>query len=219
MASSPMEEILLQVTEDYRIGKEKLVKSNFPKSITAFGSARIPSDSEHYKEIVEISALCAKRIKEKGKDIGFITGGGPSVMTAWLKGAYENGGNCAGISLVLAHETEKDQSPFVNKEASSMMRTFPARKALMMEYSKAIIIFKGGFGTMDEMFEVFTLIQTNKIPNIPVFVYPSDFYKGVFNFETFLADKTIKQEDIDRIQFCDTKQELIDKLYTLIDND
>jgi uncharacterized protein (TIGR00730 family) len=214
-----MEDILLQVSNDYKIAKEKLVKSNFSKGITAFGSARIPMDDPHIKEIEEISTLCAKRVLEKNKKISFITGGGPSVMTAWLSGAHSIGAETGGIALMLPHEKPEDQLRFCNKDTSCTMQTFEARKALLIEYSKAIIIFKGGFGTMDELFATLTLMKTGKIPEIPIFIYPSDFYKDILNFKSFIDAKTVKQSEIEVLKYMDTKEELLERLYGVIDGD
>lgn len=203
--------------KDYENAKNKLESHNFPKGLVAFGSARIPMSDQHIKEIEEISALCAKRIQEKGKNISFITGGGPSVMTAWLEPAYKLGAQTSGIALLLPHEKEEDQLKFCNKETSCIMETFQARKAIMLEYAKCIIIFKGGFGTMDELFEALTFMKTKRIPEIPVFIYPADFYKEVLNFEKFIEANTIKSDEGNMLKFMNSKQELIDNLFNLID--
>jgi uncharacterized protein (TIGR00730 family) len=215
-----MEDILKVVSDDYLKNKEILVKSNFPKGFVAFGSARIPMSDQHMLDIVEISKLCAKRVLEKKKRISFITGGGPSVMAAWLKGAFEEGAPTSGITLILPHETSKDILQFCDKETSCIMSTFQARKALLLEYAKALIIFKGGYGTMDELFETLTLIKTGKIPKIPIFIYPADFYQGIKTLTaSFVEEKTINRDEIDILNYVNTKEELIEKLYNIIDND
>ena len=210
---------MLNGFKDYDVAKQKLVAGNFPKGIVAFGSARIPMDDPHIKEIEEISRLCAKRVLEKKKDISFITGGGPSVMTAWLEQAYKVGAKTGGMALLLPHERAEDQLKFCDKNTSCILETFQARKALLLEYAKCLIIFKGGFGTMDELFEALTFIKTHKIPEIPVFIYPADFYKDVLNFKTFIEAKTIKPDEGNVIKFMHSKEELLKNLYEVIDND
>jgi len=202
--------------KDYEDAKNKLEMHNFPKGIVAFGSARIPMNDEHIKEIEEISTVCAKKILSEKKNISFITGGGPSVMTAWLKPAYELGAQTGGMALLLPHEKEEDQLKFCNRETSCILQTFEARKAIMLEYAKCIVIFKGGFGTMDELFEALTLIKTRRIPEIPVFVYPANFYKDVLNFEKFIEAGTIRDDEWSVLKFMNSKQELIDNLFDLI---
>jgi uncharacterized protein (TIGR00730 family) len=207
------------ISDDYAKNKEKLVKANFPKGFVAFGSARISMDDQHIKEINEVACLCAKRILTKKKNISFITGGGPSVMTAWLEGAYKAGGKTGGMALLLPHEKENEQLKFCDKDSACIMKTFESRKALMYDYAKALIIFKGGFGTMDELFSALTFIKTKKMPEVPILVYPSDFYKDVLNFKTFVKAKTIEKSEYDIIKFMNSKEELLDNLYNLIDND
>lgn len=205
--------------KDYEAAKKKLAESNFPKGLVGFGSARIPMDDYHIKEVEEISALCAKRVLEKGKNISFITGGGPSVMTAWLEPAYKLGAPTGGMALVLPHEKEEDQLKFCDKNTSCIFKTFEARKAIMFDYAKCIIIFKGGFGTMDELYSALTFMKTKRMPEVPVFIYPASFYKDVLNFETFIEAKTIKPNEGDMLKFMNSKEELIENLYNLIDND
>ena len=87
----------------------------------------------------------------------------------------------------------------------------------MFTYAKAIIIFKGGFGTMDELYEALTLIHNGHVKKIPVFIYPANFYKDVLNFDVFLRERTINQNDADLLTFVNTKEELLNYLYKIID--
>jgi uncharacterized protein (TIGR00730 family) len=218
MEKSPIQQIMEIATEDYITSKAKLIKGGLHKGIVAFGSARISEEDPHLKEIVEISKLCAERVKAKSKPVSFITGGGPSVMTAWLKGAYNVGDvQTSGIVLPLPHETPEQQFQNANKEVSVSTKTFQARKALMFEYARALIVFKGGFGTMDELFYGLTLMKTKKIPEIPVFIYPANFYGGTLNFDEFIKAGTIKKEEEGILHFINNKEELLEKLYKIID--
>lgn len=211
--------MLIPNFKEYEDARNKLIKNKLYKGIVAFGSARIPMDDPHIKEIHEIAVKCAERVLAKKKKISFITGGGPSVMTAWLEGSYNTGAQAAGMALVLPHEKPEDQLKFCDKDVSYVFETFQARKALMFEFAKCIIIFKGGFGTMDELFEALTFMKTHKIPDIPVFIYPADFYENILNFDSFLEAKTIKPEEIECLHYINSKEELLKKLFELIDND
>jgi uncharacterized protein (TIGR00730 family) len=213
-----MESIMSQVTGDYLKAREKLVKNGLPKGITAFGSARIPMNDPHVQEVEEIASLCAKRSLKKNKKISFITGGGPSIMDAWLKGAHEAGGIASGIALSLPHEPPEMQLKNCNKDISVTMQTFEARKALLFEFSSALVVFKGGFGTMDELFAVLTLMKTKRIPEIPVFIYPASFYKNTLNFKSFIDMKTINPSEQNILRFMRSKKALLKALYDVIDN-
>jgi len=211
--------MVMEGFKDYEAAKKKLANAHFPKGLVAFGSARLPMTDSHIKEVEEISALCAKRILAKGKNISFITGGGPSVMTAWLKPAYELGASTGGMALVLPHEREEDRLKFCNQETSCVLETFEARKAIMFDYAKCIVIFKGGFGTMDELYSALTLMKTNRMPEVPIFIYPASFYRDVLNFKEFINAKTIRPDEGDMMKFMNSKEELIENLYKFIDED
>ena len=202
--------------EKFEDAVEMFKKNGLYESIVAFGSARIPETDKHYQEIVEISKLCAERIKKNNKKLSFMTGGGPAVMEAWLKGGKEVGIQTSGIGIVLPKEQKMND--YCNDNYSCVFTTFAPRKQTFYEYAKAIIVFKGGFGTMDEIFEALTLIATKRIRKVPILVYPADFYKDVFNFKTFIDAKTIRQDEWDFLTMCDTKEQLLDELYKIIDN-
>ena len=204
--------------EEYEIARKKMIDNNLYKGIVAFGSARIPLSDPHLIEVEEIARQCALKVKKEDRKVSFITGGGPSIMTAWLKGAYEVGGvQTAGMAMLLPHERKEDQLKFCDLKISNVFDTFEARKAIMLEFAKCLVIFKGGFGTMDELFTALTLMKTKKIPEIPVFVYPADFYKDVLNFDSFLKAKTIKQDELNILHFVNSKEELLEELFKVIE--
>jgi uncharacterized protein (TIGR00730 family) len=195
-----------------------MIDNNLYKGIVAFGSARIPLTDPHVMEVEEIAKKCALKVKEENRKISFITGGGPSIMTAWLKGAYEVGGvQTACMAMLLPHERKEDQLKYCDLSVSNVFNTFEARKSILLEFAKCLIIFKGGFGTMDELFTALTLMKTKKIPEIPVFIYPADYYKDVLNFENFLKTKTINQDELNILHFVNSKEELLEKLYEVIE--
>ena len=202
--------------EDFIKAKEKLEKAGLYKGIVAFGSARIPEKDRHYKDVVEIANLCANRVKEKNKKISFITGGGPSIMTAWLQGAYMQGIQTAGLFMYLQEEV---LNTYAIPEISCVVDTLESRKAILFEYAKCIVVFKGGFGTLDEVFGLITLIRTGLMKPIPIFVYPAKFYKDVFNFKKLLKDGTINKQEAKMLTMCKSKKELLARLYEFIDSD
>ena len=200
----------------YKHASKKLDKNGLYDGIVAFGSARIPDTDPHIKEIEEISELCAKRIFEKNKKISFITGDGPSVMTAWLKPAAKVGIQTAGFSITLPFE--ESTSGYSDKKISYTFTNFPARKQVMFDHAIAYIVFEGGFGTMDEVFNLLVYITTGRAKKKPIFVYPKSFYKNALNFSEFLEHGTIGKDGADLLTFFDTKEQLLDALYQVIDN-
>ena len=213
--SSAMELRKMWNFADCKRAMKKMRRNHLYPGFLAFGSARIPDNDPHIKEIEEVSYLCAKRILEHHKKISFITGGGPSTMTAWLKPAHQLGCQASAMAITLPFEEEITE--FADKKLSFKFIHFSSRKKTMFTYAKAIIIFKGGFGTMDELYEALTLIHNGHVKKIPVFVYPADFYKDVLNFDVFLRERTINQNDADLLTFVNTKEELLNYLYKIID--
>lgn len=204
--------------EEYEIARKKMIENNLYKGIVAFGSARIPLTDPHVMEVEEIARKCAMKVKDEERKVSFITGGGPSIMTAWLKGAYEVGGvQTAGMAMLLPHEKKEDQLKYCDLRVSNVFDTFEARKAILLEFAKCLVVFKGGFGTMDELFTALTLMKTKKIPEIPVFIYPSEFYKNILNFDNFLRTKTINEDELNILNFVNSKGELLERLYDVIE--
>ena len=203
--------------KDFIKAKRKLEKNGLYKGIVAFGSARIFEDNKHYQEVVNIANLCAKRVLEKNKKISFITGGGPAIMTAWLQGAYRKGIQTAGLFMPL--QQEKELNKYAIKKISCIVDTLESRKAILFEYAKCVVVFKGGYGTFDEIFALITLIRTGLMKPIPIFVYPADFYKDVFNFKNLLEEGTINRQEAQMLTMCNTQEELLGNLYKFIDND
>ena len=200
----------------YNHANKKLKKNGLYNGIVAFGSARIPDDDPHIKEIEEISALCATRIKDQNKKISFITGDGPSVMTAWLKPAAKIGIQTAGFAITLPFE--ENTSGYSDKKISYTFTNFPARKQVMFDHAMAYVIFKGGFGTMDEVFNLLVYITTGRAEKKPIFVYPKSFYKNILNFDEFVKNGTIGEDGANLLTYFDTKEELLKALFYLSDN-
>ena len=172
------------------------------RGVSIFGSARTPEDSEYYKAAQETGRLLAEA------DFEVITGGGPGIMEAGNKGAFEAGGVSVGCNIELPFE--QDPNPYQTHELS--FKYFMIRKTMFIKYSNAYVIFPGGFGTMDEIFEALTLIQTRKMRNFPVVMFGSSYWKGLLSWltSTMLSEKNISAEDLGLMYLTDSPQDAVD---------
>jgi uncharacterized protein (TIGR00730 family) len=147
------------------------IMNNVGPCISIFGSARTKPEHPYYLKAVEI----AKRLTEEG--YGVITGGGPGIMEAGNKGAKTAGGISVGLNISLPFE--QHHNPYIDPDKSLDHRYFFVRKVLFVKYAQAFVVLPGGFGTMDELFEVLTLIQTGKISKVPVILVGSEYWSGL----------------------------------------
>lgn len=172
------------------------------RGVSVFGSARTPEDSPFYKAAVETGRLLA----EAGFEV--ITGGGPGIMEAANRGAFEAGKISVGCNIELPFEQKPN--PYQTKLLT--FKYFFVRKTIFIKYSNAYIIFPGGFGTMDELFEALTLIQTRKIRNFPVVLFGSQYWKGLLTWltSTMLNEKNISPEDLGLIHLTDSPKDAVD---------
>ena len=171
--------------------------------ITVFGSARYKEDHPHYKMAREVGAAIAK--------MGFtvMTGGGPGIMEAANRGARDVGGCSVGCNIQLPFEQEAN--PYVDRTVT--MNHFFVRKTLLLKYSYGYVIMPGGFGTLDEMFEALTLIQTGKIRNFPMVVMGSEYWKDLYELtQDMIKGGTISPGDLDLIKFTDSVDEAVEHL-------
>lgn len=170
--------------------------------ITVFGSARFKEDHPYY----EGARQFGKRIGEMG--FTTMTGGGPGIMEASNRGAFEHGFPSVGCNIRLPFE--QNANPYLHK--SLMFEHFFVRKVVLVKYSYAFIIMPGGFGTMDEFYEVATLIQTGKMSQVPLILVGSQYWKGLVDWmkETMLQQSAnISQADLDLLQIADTPEEVV----------
>ena len=172
------------------------------KAITVFGSARVSDGDPAYKMAREIGTLLAK------EGYAVITGGGPGVMEAANRGCQEGGGLSVGCNIELPHE--QDINPYVDLGVE--FRYFFARKTMFVKYADGFVILPGGYGTMDEMFEALTLIQTGKIRHFPVVLVGSAFYGGFLEWikAKLLGEGMIAPEDLDLIQVTDDPKQVVE---------
>ncbi len=164
-------------------------------AITVFGSARIGEDHPWYKAAVETG----RKLVEAG--FAVITGGGPGIMEAANRGAHEAGGVSVGANIELPHE--QGMNTYVNLPLN--FRYFFVRKTMFVKYAEGFVIFPGGFGTLDELFEALTLIQTGKLGNFPVVLYDSAFWNDIVRWirEQLLLEGLISDHDLDLLKVTD----------------
>ena len=175
-------------------------------------------NSHYYEEARAFGRLVAEYCTGKQpRDMLFIcTGGGPGIMQAANRGAYEGDGISVGLSIALP--MEEAANPFVTPALSFKFHYFALRKMHFMMRAKALVAFPGGFGTLDELFEVITLVQTRKAKQVPIVLFGSSYWKRVVNFEALVEEGVISPADLDLFQFADEPQaawDIIRRFYGL----
>jgi hypothetical protein len=193
---------IFKVLAEFVEGYDKMAKIG--PSVSIFGSARTKENHEYYKMSVDIASKLVK------KGYGVITGGGPGIMEAGNKGAQESGGKSIGLNIKLPFELVPNK--YVDIDKSINFDYFFARKVCFMKYSQGFIVMPGGFGTMDELFEALTLIQTKKIGRFPIVLVGSSFWGGLFEWiKKVMGDKegNISTGDTDLVQIVDTADDAI----------
>jgi uncharacterized protein (TIGR00730 family) len=172
--------------------------------VSIFGSARTKPTDSYYNETVEI----AEKIVKQG--FGVITGGGPGLMEAANKGAQQGDGTSVGLVIELPFEQEIN--PFIDNDKRINFDYFFVRKVMFIKYAQAFVVMPGGFGTLDELFEALTLIQTEKIKKFPIVLFGSDFWGGLIDWikNTLLTEyQNISPEDLDLIKVVDDVDEAV----------
>ncbi len=190
-------------------GFEKL--SRIGPCVSIFGSARDKTESPYYKLAEEIAYLLTK------KGFGVITGGGPGIMEAANKGAHFAGGKSVGLNIDLPHEQRPN--PFIDQDKFINFNYFFVRKVMFMKYAQGYIVLPGGFGTLDELFEAITLVQTNKLVRFPIVLVVHDYWDGLMTWinDKMLAEGKISPEEMDIFSVVDTAEEavgVIEEFYT-----
>ena len=172
--------------------------------VSIFGSARTKPENKYYQLAEEVAYLLTKQ------KFGVITGGGPGIMEAGNKGAKRGGGKSVGLNIVLPFEQEAN--PYIDSDKIINFDYFFVRKVMFIKYAQGFIVLPGGFGTLDEMFEALTLIQTEKSGKFPVILIGKSFWNGLIDWikEVLLAEENnISPEDLDLIQIVDTAEEAV----------
>ena len=198
---------IFKIMGEFVNGYEKM--SQIGPSISIFGSARTSKNDEYYKLATEI----ATSIVENG--YGVITGGGPGIMEAANKGAKEAKGRSIGLCIELPFEKKESDNIYIDQDKKIEFDYFFVRKVMFMKYAQGFVVMPGGFGTLDELFEAITLIQTKKIEKFPIILVGSSFWAGLIDWikETLLkTSKTISNEDLCAFHVVDKKEEVINIL-------
>lgn len=196
---------IFKVMAEFVEGFEALAKIG--PCVSIFGSARTSADNKYYKQGVEI----AKELAKEG--FGIISGGGPGIMEAANKGAKEAGGKSVGLNIELPFEQQPNE--YVDRDKSINFEYFFVRKTMFVKYSQAFIMMPGGWGTLDEFFEVATLIQTGKINESPMILVGKAYWKGLIDWmrtTMFGIEKNITEEDLDLLKVFDDTDEVISYL-------
>ena len=196
---------LFKIMGEFVNGFEKM--SKIGPCVSIFGSARTPESSEYYK----LAVNTAKSIVKAG--YGVITGGGPGIMEAANKGAKEAGGTSVGLNIELPFEQKDNQ--YIDSDKSLDFDYFFVRKVMFVKYSQGFVVMPGGVGTLDELFEAVTLIQTNKIEKFPIIMVGTSYWEGLIEWikEVLLEkNQAISPEDMDLINIVDTPEEVTEIL-------
>ena len=178
---------------------------NIQPAVSMFGSARVPVDHPYY--------LLAEQIARRLSDAGFsvISGGGPGMMEAFNKGAYFGKSPAIGLNI----ELPREQFPNTYQDISLSFRHFFARKVTFVRFATAYVVLPGGFGTLDELLEALTLVQTGKIRHMPIILVHSPFWSGLVDWlrSRLLAENMIAPADMDLVQLVDEPQQVVDAIF------
>ncbi len=193
---------LFKIMGEFVNGFEKM--SQIGPCVSIFGSARTKPNNKYYKLAVKV----ASKIVEHG--YGVITGGGPGIMEAGNKGASIAGGTSVGLNIDLPFE--QHDNPYIDSDKSLDFDYFFVRKVMFVKYSQGFVVMPGGFGTLDELFEAITLIQTHKIEKFPIILVGTEFWEGIMDWiKNTLLDKfeNISPKDLDLIHLVDDENEVL----------
>lgn len=201
---------IFKIMAEFVDGFEKLAKIG--PCVSIFGSARTKNDNKYYQMAVETGRLLTER------GYGVITGGGPGIMEAGNKGAYEAGGKSVGLNIELPFE--QFHNKYIDRDKILEFDYFFIRKVMFMKYSQGYIVLPGGFGTMDELFEAMTLIQTGKIARFPIVLVGVDYWSGLIDWikNTMLEkERNINPEDLNLFRLVDTAEEAAQHIFRFYD--
>ena len=193
--------VIFRVMSEFVEGFEKMGKIG--PCVSIFGSARTEEDDHYYKMAEQI----AEKLVKNG--YGVITGGGPGIMEAGNRGANKAGGKSVGLNIDLPFE--QSANDYIDKDKLLNFNYFFVRKVMFVRYSQGFIVMPGGFGTLDELFESLTLIQTKKIGRFPIVLVGREYWEGLLDWikDVLIKQETISPEDLDLINICETADEAV----------
>jgi uncharacterized protein (TIGR00730 family) len=200
---------VFKVMAEFVEGFEKLARIG--PCVSIFGSARTTSDNKHYKLAEDIARILTER------GYGVITGGGPGIMEAANKGAFEAGGKSVGLNIELPFEQFNNN--YIDRDKLLSFDHFFVRKVMFMKYSQGFIVLPGGFGTMDELFEAITLIQTGKIARFPIVMVGTEYWGGLLDWvKTRMIDAlNISPDDLNLYRLVDTAEDATEHIFRFYD--
>lgn len=195
---------IFKIMAEFVDGFEKLAKIG--PCVSIFGSARTKANNEYYLLAEEI----AFKLTQHG--YGIITGGGPGIMEAGNKGAKRGGGKSVGLNIELPFEQYNNE--FIDQDKLINFDYFFVRKVMFMKYAQGFVVLPGGFGTLDELFEALTLIQTKKIAQFPIVLIGKNYWDGLWKWshEVLAEEKYISTEDLDLVKVVDTADEAVEEI-------
>ena len=200
---------------NFNVAKENLAKNPDDKinKQAVLNAKQDVKKSNYYEQARKLGALITVDNLNREKPLVVVTGGGGGIMEAANRGATEAGGKSIGFNIVLP----KEQTPnsYITPELCFQFHYFSIRKMHFLMRAKALVAFPGGFGTLDEVFDALTLIQTKKIPHVPVILFGKSYWDRIINFNVLVDEGTISAEDLDLIQYAETAEEA----WTLIKKD
>lgn len=194
--------------------KRKIGKSRSMKNLASLKRARKRMEHAHYYEVAcEFGRIVSSTCQINNKcEYVIVTGGGPGIMEAVNRGAYEVGAKSIGMNIELPYE--QSPNPYITPGLCFNFRYFAIRKMHFLMRAKALVACPGGFGTMDELFEALTLIQTNKMPRVPIVLIGREFWEKTINFPVLVEEGVISHEDLNLITYAETA---LDAWYTIAD--
>jgi TIGR00730 family protein len=195
----------IRIMSELLASKAILEDNKIDKTIVIFGSARTKPEDKYYEAANALTFKLGKWAKEQPKKYAICTGGGPGIMEAGNKGAKEADAPSLGFCIELPFE--QSTNPYVDKNLEIQFHYFFLRKFWFLLKSAAIIIFPGGFGTLDELFEALTMLQNEKTDSVPLVLFGTEFWKSLINWQRLIDDEMISKEDMNHIKFMDDVDE------------
>ncbi|MCL5991510.1 MAG: TIGR00730 family Rossman fold protein [Bacteroidetes bacterium] len=212
---------VIRLLAEYLYPKQVLDKNNIKKGIIFFGSARVKpnhkngENSSYFNDAKKLSGLLSEwsDTLPKEKRFHIVTGGGPGIMEAANQGSYAAGGKSVGLNISLPFEQMPNQ--FISEELNFEFHYFFMRKFWFVYLANAMVVFPGGFGTLDELMEILTLRQTRKVTKpLPILLYAENYWKKLINFDYLIEMEMINKEDVNLFTFVNTPEQAFDKLKT-----
>jgi uncharacterized protein (TIGR00730 family) len=191
---------------EFLASKAIIEDNKIDKTIVLFGSARTKPENKYYQAANDLALKIGEWAKNQPRKYAICTGGGPGIMEAGNKGAREAGAHSLGFCIELPFE--QSTNPYVDENLDVEFHYFFLRKFWFLSKSAAIVVFPGGFGTFDELFESLTMLQNKKTSKVPLVLFGTEFWKEIVNWQKFIDDGMIDKEDMDFIKFSDDVDEV-----------